>query len=489
MGTVLAVGGWVLFDDASAKEAWKSKLVAAAKLTGWDEPLAPLDEPTAFDKLTIGALWENAHDAPEPIEIAETETGLRFAAALASVTGREVWAPSFLAAIRRAAGSARGGAWAFSADEGGSVLSVDLTKRGSFRRLDEGEEVEAALSEPELLRAFALNSGDAPPPTLAELPSREAGSFDGAANAKAKGRTAKAKTTTKAPAKDPPIVAKPAPRLKKINTKAKDGIRGAVRLPSGDVAMVGLFGLWVRGNVDTNTWTQRPLGLGKLWWIATEGARIWLGADAGLFVSDDDGATFVNAQPSGVGWSRPLFVEGAALICSGGALVRSTDGGKTWDQASSLEAAFVSLARGTGPHANRIVAAGIRGRIAVSDDLGQTFTMVRDGNDEAFNEVAIDGDDVYVVGSTRIFRAPITSPGDLVDVGPLPKKHCDFYRVFAAEGFVWVTCPERLLRSRDRGATWEIIAEAQTVFQDVLVLGPLRLIVPTSHSFVCLLEG
>ena len=87
MGTVLAVGGWVEFEDAAAKDAWRRKLVASVKLTGWEEPLVGPGTSSPLDKHTIGALWDEAKDAPEPIEIVETGTGLRFASALASVTG------------------------------------------------------------------------------------------------------------------------------------------------------------------------------------------------------------------------------------------------------------------------------------------------------------------------------------------------------------------------------------------------------------------
>ncbi len=368
-------------------------------------------------------------------------------------------------------------------------LVADAAGRGSFRCLDEDEDVERALAEPEIVRAFALNAGDAPPPTLADLPQREAATT----KTNAKGTKAKkdARSPAKASAKAPALPAKPPPRLKKITARAPGGLQAAARLAGGDVVLIGLFGSWMRGRLETNTWASSPRGLGKQWWITTEGRRIWLGTDDGLFVSDDDGITFVQRRPWAPGWTKPLFVEGAIIGADGGELCRSTDDGVTWVQTFPREPSFgaIAIARGTGAHGSRLVAVGIYGRIARSDDLGQTWTMAREGNDEAFHHVCVDGDDVYVLGSSRILRAPITSPGDVVEVGPAPKRDVEFRQVYARDGFVWIAAPLHLLRSRDRGATWEILAKAETVFKDVLVLGPRHLLVATSDQLAYEIEG
>jgi len=161
MGSVLIVGGWVELESEEAVAAWRGKVLATSKLAGWRGPIDAPEKGSAFDRLTIGELIAKATDAPEPIEIVETTGGLRFAAALASVTGRELWGPALLAAVRRAAGAGQGAAWAFRASEGGAVLAVDLGGRGSFRVLDDDEAITAALEEPEMIRAVALVDGQA----------------------------------------------------------------------------------------------------------------------------------------------------------------------------------------------------------------------------------------------------------------------------------------------------------------------------------------
>ncbi len=255
--------------------------------------------------------------------------------------------------------------------------------------------------------------------------------------------------------------------------------------------MIGLFGGWVRGNLDVGTWSSRPLGLGKLRWIAVDGARVWLGADAGLFVSEDDGQSFVARQPEGFFTPKPLFLEGAVVGAPGGELARSTDDGRTWTPVFPTERGFgaVALARGTGDFAQRIVVVGIYGRIAVSDDSGRTFTMVREGNDEAFNHVCIDGSDVWIVGSTRVLHATIAQPGAVTEVGPKRDRNAQYGTVSAAHETIWITNALNVLRSRDRGASWEVIVEKPIVFKAALISGPRRVLALTAENVAWLVEG
>lgn len=99
MGTLLVVAGWLELESVEAYAKWRAKKVASAKLSGWCEPVATPPVGSAFDRWRIEELFTRAREAPEPIELVETDRGVRFAAALASVTGSELWASALLTVV------------------------------------------------------------------------------------------------------------------------------------------------------------------------------------------------------------------------------------------------------------------------------------------------------------------------------------------------------------------------------------------------------
>ncbi|MBN8611180.1 MAG: hypothetical protein J0L92_11375 [Deltaproteobacteria bacterium] len=484
MGSVLIVGGWVELESDEALVAWRAKALATAKLTGWDGPIDAPAKGSAFDRWTIGELIAKAAEAPEPIEIVETARGVRFAAALASVTGRELWAPALLAAVRRASGAGQGGAWAFLASEGGAVLAVDLGGRGAFRALDEDHAIAAALKEPEMIRAVALVDGQASDEgALSSLAPRV---VDSAATTSGKSRS---RAVVKTKASDQVLAgpAKPWPKVRKLPLKLRSSPRGIVQLTTGEILIVARLGQLARGRLD-GAWTTHETALGTLEWVCAEGARVWVGADDGLFVSDDGGVTFAPRGSRGHPWSSLLFVEGAIVGCRDGEVMRSTDDGATWTSVFRVDDFYgaASLARGPG---DLVVATGFAGRVFVSRDLGRSFECVHLGPSEALHRPALLGEHAWYVGVSRLVRASLASPGDYERAGPRKPKNVDYVAVHAGHGTLWLACESQVVRSRDGGGSWEIVLEKPVVFGEALLLGPRRAIVLASDGHAYEIDG
>ncbi|MBN1341920.1 MAG: hypothetical protein JXQ73_04530 [Phycisphaerae bacterium] len=129
---------------------------------------------------------------------------------------------------------------------------------------------------------------------------------------------------------------------------------------------------------------------GRLTGVAMLGERgaCMVGDEATVFTSPDEGRTWSAAQldlPTGVRELLDLVDvtfaderDGWAIGENGPYILRTTDGGRTWSlQTTGLEAPLRSIAA---IDARIVVAVGEGGLIALSQDAGQTWSVVRNGD-------------------------------------------------------------------------------------------------------------
>jgi photosystem II stability/assembly factor-like uncharacterized protein len=275
--------------------------------------------------------------------------------------------------------------------------------------------------------------------------------------------------------------------VRKLPLRLKSLPRGIAQLPTGEIVLVSMLGELARGRLE-GAWTTLQTSVGMLGLLRVDGPRVWVGAEDGLFVSDDRGDTFAPRGPRGHPWSSLLFVEGAVLGCRDGEVLRSIDHGETWARVFRVEDFYgvASLARGPG---DLVVATGLAGRVFVSRDLGLSFERVHAGPSEAFNGLAILGEHAWYVGTSRLVRASLATPGDYERAGPKKPKNVDYVAVHAGHGTLWLACESQLVRSRDGGVSWEIVLEKSAVFSDTLSLGPRRAIVLASDGHAYEIDG
>ena len=100
-----------------------------------------------------------------------------------------------------------------------------------------------------------------------------------------------------------------------------------------------------------------------------------------------------------------------------GNIYRSTDDGATWEQ--SPFASKATLNAGSVAADGRIVLAGNRGLVAVSEDDGKTFTLYKSPEGQSVSQARIvDATTLVYTGSQATGRLTIKSPSD----APAPGK-------------------------------------------------------------------
>jgi photosystem II stability/assembly factor-like uncharacterized protein len=223
---------------------------------------------------------------------------------------------------------------------------------------------------------------------------------------------------------------------------------------------------------------QHPVGrhasaLKAVWGLAwsPDGARLFAGIDpAGLFVSDDRGATWqdvtgLNEHPTRAAWepSRGLFAVHSICIdrnapgsmvvgISAGGAYRSEDGGESWAPANHGVRAenFPQRYVEAGQNVHRIVRHAASGRLYRQCYNG---TYLSDDNGRAWSEITegLPGDFGYAIAC---------DPNDADTVFQIPESGADLR--------ITVDAKLRVFRSRDAGATWAS-ASAGLPQQDVYV--------------------
>ena len=265
-----------------------------------------------------------------------------------------------------------------------------------------------------------------------------------------------------------------------------------------DVVYAGLREQGVRRSVDGGrTWVECTLPEPGVFSVAVGGdGALFAGTEPSrLFRSDDRGESWRELEalldlPSRPTWSFPPrpwtshvrwiapSPHDAELILVGielGGLMRSTDGGATWqDHRPGAQRDVHSLAWHPRVVGRAYEAGG--GGAAFTDDAGQTWQPADDGRDRHYTwSVAVDPDDAdlwYVSASTgpfaahggrdpqaRIFRRRGDEPWQPLAGGlpePLPAMP---YAVLAVDGRLFAGLADgQLWESADRGDTWRACA-------------------------------
>jgi photosystem II stability/assembly factor-like uncharacterized protein len=275
----------------------------------------------------------------------------------------------------------------------------------------------------------------------------------------------------------------------------------AVDPHDGDTVYAGLRERGLRRTTDGGrSWDDCRLpdpGVFSLAVSAANGA-VYAGTEPSrLFRSDDGGESWraldsLLELPSRPTWSFPprpwtshvrwiapsphdadLLLVGIEL----GGLMRSTDGGETWqDHRPGAQPDVHSLAWHPRDRARAYEAGG--GGAAWSDDAGQTWQAADDGRDRNYTwSVAVDPDDAdrwYVSASTgpfaahggrdpqaRIFRREGKEPWRALDGGLPEPLHAMPYALVCSEGRVFAGLANgEVWESGDRGESWSRAALA-----------------------------
>ena len=287
----------------------------------------------------------------------------------------------------------------------------------------------------------------------------------------------------------------------------------AVDPADGDIVYAGLRDGGVRKTRDGGkSWTDCDLpeaGVFSLAVSAADGA-VYAGTEPSrLFRSDDGGEEWRELDallqlPSRPRWSFPPrpwtshvrwiapSPHDAALLLVGielGGLMRSTDGGQTWqDHRPGAQPDVHSLAWHPRAEGRAYEAGG--GGAAWSDDGGETWRPADEGRDRNYTwSVAVDPQDPerwYVSASTgpfaahgrqdpqaRIFRRRAGEPWRAVGGGlpePLPAMP---YALLATDGGMFAGLADgQLWSSTDRGDTWHRCALEGDPLTSIHALGP-----------------
>ena len=249
---------------------------------------------------------------------------------------------------------------------------------------------------------------------------------------------------------------------------------------------VGLGGgLW-ESDFTGRRWEGRRLHDGWLDAVAAPRAAPGVIFAAGLgafWRSDDGGATWVEHVPPGLYFEDFAFLDGAhgvgvegTIVPASGAVWRTADGGASWEAVHAAEHAVRAVA--VADHAaGELWAVGDAGIVLVSTDGGLAWrdlsgpTRVEPPSDLTDLDFAADGEGwmVGTRGAARVYRGrglPADrrwthgGAGDFVLQGVFAagagEAYACGYRTFTDRGVV--------LRTRDGGRHWRVLAETPGIF-------------------------
>jgi photosystem II stability/assembly factor-like uncharacterized protein len=252
--------------------------------------------------------------------------------------------------------------------------------------------------------------------------------------------------------------------------KEPDFVMRAILSPRGTLLVAtGRNGV-VRTNDGGNTWLPSSRGLGRA--DAVELHRdsfgmIWAGTRVGLFVSTDDGVTWMKAGLSGL-TVMAIASDDDGLMLAGtdkGSIYRSVDKGLTWTVMDSSSKAVIQRivlsSRG-------VAFAGVPGKgILRSPDRGRNWFLSNYGLSEKRVETmfAAPNGDVFVgTKALGLFRSSddgetwIHIGGDLRRESPQTSLQMEYDAVrgitVAPDGLLWVATTNGVFRSGDAGHTW-----------------------------------
>ncbi len=457
MGTFFALGAAFTFSEPRALAAWKKLRVESTDYEDWPSGLeaAGLEEP---DDLTIAKLLsavEKKRFAGGKLLVRIVGASVTIAGGLDEGDGVRLWAPALVAAVRRAGDAGASGRALLSFAEEGTVSAIGLAAGGSvLDELDDDAAHAEALASPELAAAFEVYTGGRD--TLDDVP---------VPTAPVKGKKAAKVTSARPPAVSPKWKVTSTPLS--VPTAAR--LYGVTRAPDDRVWIVGENGTVFAGLLRDDTWRAIDVGTTSVLTcvVAAPDGTIWIaGHDGTLRRGDEGGAMWASKSPI-PGHSHGItgvVVEGDVVVVvdSEGLVHRSEDRGERWAAvtvAPPLKAdpaaprwGLLSLARGA---ADTLYAVGFGGIVLAADDLGRTFSTRVPGPEAALARVACGDGEVWAVGMDRLLRGAGGLEGPLVYAGPKRDRDATFSDVSIADGAVWVSHWGGVLRSYDRGETWE----------------------------------
>jgi photosystem II stability/assembly factor-like uncharacterized protein len=471
MGTYLAVGAWIRFPSAAAKQRWLALRVDSAAFADWPPHIrGPVDDARveASSVAKLLARLTGPRFAAGRAAVAEGKTTFRIAAAFGEGVGIDVFAPALFAAVRRGAdvGAVGDGEAMFAEGTGAGVVGLD--GGGRFFAPDE---VAITTELPEVREAFReglalVSLGRLPPVPRAARP-----------------REALAPRAPVARSKKKPV-------WKRLPLGTNADVRALRPAPSGEVWAALSDGRLAHGSA-TRAWKLVDGVRGtSLYGLAVDAKRVWVGGVKGVLAcSEDGGRSFTSRAPADVGEQAfvSVIADGEVVLAATqgarGAIWRSEDGGARWRRTYDGESGLTSLARGPG---KRVVGVGFGGLLLASSDLGRTFRVARLPGGAMASRVWIRDGSLWAVAGSRILRAKDDQPSKLADVGPKVDSDAMFSSVTSEGDDVWASAWHGVYRGSVSTPSWELALAREDHFNDVVALGGGRVIAGGDRGVVML---
>jgi hypothetical protein len=189
-------------------------------------------------------------------------------------------------------------------------------------------------------------------------------------------------------------------------------------------------------------------------WASGEG-RVVACSGRQIVASDDDGVTWLPTSCRGK-YNDNLRHAGGTLLATNirSRVLRSTDTGQKW---KSLESTSKKYLYSIDANAAGTICAGTEGAAAISHDAGATFKLVRFGHREYMRATHVFASgDALLLGDHA--KAHLVTAKGKVKQCDMPPDVCVF-AVCARDDELWavghVAYGAAIVRSRDRGATWQ----------------------------------
>jgi uncharacterized repeat protein (TIGR01451 family) len=290
-------------------------------------------------------------------------------------------------------------------------------------------------------------------------------------------------------------------------------------------AETALEGFTLRSTDSGATWTRTPIPfLG--WELSVQlyhrsGNRLYIEGEFYVYYSEDNGVNWVETAVNNDFYATDWAIQGANIVATGGyEFTKSTDGGTTWSAIDTLSNYTESIFL----EGNLIIASSYNNFLQVSNDFGQTWTVVivdkyvnastitraQDGNlycktnflqkstDNGLTWQTLTAATIYytqindfeIDGSEFIFALQYgmakTIPNDTLwtpmNTGLKVSKIYDIEVDY--HNWLYTSANFLLYRSKNQGASWEVVSTPQNGYPYEILLAGDTIIVEKSSTLL-----